>query len=632
VGASPRSSPAAKGSRPSGAGKVNRCLHFAAARDEISFKIARIQNYKIKKMNQTWIEYAVIVAYLLLMIAIGVVFRNFNKNTGDYFRSGSQGTWWIVGMSGFMTGISALSFTGNGGAVFEAGWSVFFIYIGSAAGVLLHVIFLAPWFRQLRVTTFPQVVRARFGPATQQIYAYAWSLLFLLTGGMWLYALAIYCSTTFGLSMDFVIPVLGFVVLFYSTIGGKWAVLAADFVQGIIMMGMIILIAVLCLIEVGGFGGMLAKIQGCGLADQFVLIKEPGKYAGNAYTWQWAVAMVAVQVVSMCSIQSGSKYFAVKDGGEARRAASLTFVLKTVGPIFWFIPPIVARLLFADDVLSSSMSKPAEAAFAVASLKLLPAGLIGMMAVAMFSATMSSMDAGLNGNAAMFVNDIIPSVFRVLKRPLPSEKSQLFMGKAVTLMFGLIIIYVALQMSRAQDGLGVFEIALNVSSMLVLPMTLPLLLCLFIKKVPRWAAIFSAATTIIPSAMATFSETPWNLQSKIFWVLVTGTSSFLLSRLFWSTVDDAYKTQVDQFFKNMYRPVNFATEVGKPNDSRQLLIMGKFTFLIGIFTTILLAVPNPMNGRLCILGLAAGLYLIGFILVRAGKRRSTGILQDIKTI
>jgi hypothetical protein len=83
-------------------------------------------------MTHPWIEYSLICAYLLLVV--GVVFKNFNKNSGDYFRGGSQGTWWLVGMGSFMAGISAFIFTANRGAAFEAGWTVLFIYLGNCGG------------------------------------------------------------------------------------------------------------------------------------------------------------------------------------------------------------------------------------------------------------------------------------------------------------------------------------------------------------------------------------------------------------------------------------------------------------------------------------------------------------------
>ncbi|MDR2674290.1 MAG: hypothetical protein LBC18_05320, partial [Opitutaceae bacterium] len=291
----------------------------------------------------------------------------------------------------------------------------------------------------------------------------------------------------------------------------------------------------------------------------------------------------------------------------------------------WFIPPVTGRLLFADEILASGMPKPVEAAFAVVSAKFLPAGLIGMMVVAMFSATMSSMDAGLNGNAAIFVKDMLPALCRLLRRPPPGETAQLWLGRVVTLAFGVLIIVLALCMSRLKSGRGVFEIALQISAVLVLPMTLPLLLCLFIKRVPHWAAVFSIAATIIPSSLSTFSGPGcWNLQHTVFWVFVTGAVAFLLTRFFWRTADADYRRQVDVFFETMHRPVDFAGEVGAGNDGRQLVVMGRFTLAIAAFTAMLLAVPNPPAGRAAIAGLAVVLAAIGILLICAGRKKSCG--------
>jgi SSS family transporter len=574
------------------------------------------------------IEYSVIVAYLVLMLVVGVVFKNFNKNSGDYFRGGSQGTWWIVGMSSFMAGISAFTFTGNGGAAFEAGWTVLVIYLANCAALLLHVFFLAPWFRQMRATTFPEVIRARFGPMTQQIYALLAMLLFLTTGAVWLFGLAIFTATAFGLPIHFTIPVLGVVVLFYSTTGGKWAVMAADFVQGLIMMSMTLLIAVLCVARFGGIGGFLAAIESAGLVHDFRLFKAPGEFPGNAYTFEWAMAMFVVQATLMCSAQQAVKYFAVKDGREARRAALLTLVLMALGSLMWFVPPVAARILFAEEVLSSGMTKPAEAAFAVASVNLLPVGLIGMMVVAMFSATMSSMDAGLNGNAAMAVRDLLPATCRRFGWKMPGDSGQLLAGRIVTITFGLAVIALALRLSMMK-GKGVFEFAVELGPLLVVPMSIPLLLCLFARRVPPWAALASMAATLVPSIMAFVAETPWTLGEKTLWSFLTGTGAFLLSGLFWKWTSSHYREQVDAFFATMRRPVNFATEVGQANDATQLRIMGRFALAVGVFVLLLLFAPNPTSGRLAILGLAAFLIAVGLIMIFAARRQTTAANRSI---
>jgi SSS family transporter len=580
-------------------------------------------------MTHPAIEYSVIVAYLVLMLVIGVVFKNFNKTSGDYFRGGSQGTWWIVGMSSFMAGISALTFTGGGGAAFEAGWTILIIYVANCTALLLHVIFLAPWFRQMRATTFPEVIRARFGPVTQQAYALASMLLFLSTGAVWLFGLAIFTAASFGLPIHLTIPVLGLVVLFYSTTGGKWAVMAADFVQGLIMMSMTLLITVLCVAHFGGVGGFLKAIESAGLTHDFRLFKAPGEFAGNTYTFEWCMAMFVVQVTLMCSVLQSVKYFAVKDGREARRAALLFLVLMALGSLMWFVPPMAARILFAEEVLASGMTKPAEAAFAVTSVNLLPVGLIGVMVVAMFSATMSSMDAGLNGNAAMAVRDLLPAICRRFGWKVPGETGQVLAGRIVTITFGLAVIALALRLSMMEKGSGVFEFTNALGPLLIMPMSIPLLLCLFIRRVPPWAALASMAATLVPSTMALLAETPWTLGEKTLWSFLTGAGVFLLSAAFWGRTTDHYREQVEAFFATMHRPVDFATEVGQGNDTTQLRIMGRFAVVVGSFVLLLLFAPNPASGRLAILGLAAFLIGVGLLMLFAARRRTAVATQPI---
>lgn len=570
-------------------------------------------------LEYRWIEYGVIVAYLLMLLVVGAVFKNFNKNSGDYFRSGSQGTWWLVGMSSFMAGISAFTFTGNGGAAFEAGWSVLIIYVANCCALLFHVFFLAPWFRQLRTTTFPEAIELRFGAVTQQVYAGLAMLLFIMTGAVWLYGLAIFTASAFGFPITLTIPVLGAVVLFYSTTGGKWAVMAADFVQGLIMIGMTVLLSVLCLIHFGGWGGLTDAISEAGLQTDFKPFKAPDAFPGSSYTWQWAVAMFVVQTILICSVQQGVKYFAVKDGREARRAALLTLVLMALGTLLWFIPPIAARILYADEVLASGMAKPAEAAFAVIAGKMLPTGLVGMMVVAMFSATMSSMDAGLNGNAAMFVRDFMPALFRKLKRPLPDEHTLVRWGRWVTIAFGLTVVALALRLSR-MEGTGIFEFVLGMGPLLIVPMSIPLLLCLFVRRVPAWSAIAAMAVTLIPSTLSFLADTPWTLAEKTFWSTLTGVGVFLLSKFFWSHATPDYRRKVDAFFERMHRPIVFASEVGAANDHVQLKIMGRFACVVGGFLCLLLAAPNETSGRMSIAALACFMLVTGLVMMRVAKR------------
>ncbi|MEL7485279.1 MAG: transporter, partial [Planctomycetota bacterium] len=184
------------------------------------------------------IEYLVIVGYLALLITMGAVFRSFNSNISDYFRNGCKGTWWLVGASAFMGVFSAWTFTGAAGAAFESGWSILIIFFANVVAFAIHAAFLAPWFRQLRAVTAPEVIKTRFGTTTQQAYAWLYAVLRMLQAAVWLWSLAVFISSVFdwtgmasaiGLSeVQFVIVIVGVVVLFYSVSGGSWAVMATD--------------------------------------------------------------------------------------------------------------------------------------------------------------------------------------------------------------------------------------------------------------------------------------------------------------------------------------------------------------------------------------------------------------------
>ncbi|MFK7934773.1 MAG: transporter, partial [Saprospiraceae bacterium] len=232
------------------------------------------------------IEYFVIVGYLALIITVGLVFRKFSSNTDDYFKGGSKGTWWLVGSSAFMSAFSAWTFTGAAGIAYEAGFTVMFIYLGNALGFFANYLFMGPWLRQMRVTTFPEAIAMRFGETTRDFYAYYEVPIRILYSAMALYGLGIFCSAVFGYDINHIIIACGIVVLLYSATGGRWAVMATDFLQGLILVPLTLIIAWLCLDKIGGIGNLFQQIELNGLTEQYSMVNSSTLF-GGAYTWGW---------------------------------------------------------------------------------------------------------------------------------------------------------------------------------------------------------------------------------------------------------------------------------------------------------------------------------------------------------
>lgn len=574
------------------------------------------------------VEYLVVVGYLVLIVCVGVIFKKFSSNTDDYFKSGTKGSWWLVGSSAFMSAFSAWTFTGAAGVAFESGFSVMIIFLGNAFGFFLNFVFMGPWLRQMRVTTFPEAIAKRFGEATRNFYALYEVPIRTLYAAMALYGLGIFCSAVFGYNIYHVIVLSGIVVLFYSATGGRWAVMATDFLQGLILIPLTILIAWLCISKLGGIDSMFKQIEAQGLSEKFRLINSATLF-GGAYTWGWASAMVTKGFFVFNSIYAGPRYFSVKDGREARKAALLASALFLTGGLIWFLPPITARLLFAEEVMALGISKPAEAAYAIASVNLLPSGLIGLIVVAILTATMSSLDTGLNTNVAILLKDIYPKLSRYYNWAPKSEAQLLRYGRIYTWGMGVLIIFLALYIA-GQKGKGIFEIMLDIGALLLIPIQIPLMWGLFIRKTPPWAALSSISCALTVSLLAFLNvplssfgfspEATWTFQAKFFGVLGAGSLGFLLSIPFAPAVGSPHRNMVDDFIMTMKTPIDFKTEVGKANDLAQLKIIGRFGVAIAVFIALMLVIPNPIGGRLAIAALALIIGGVSLLMVKAGSK------------
>ena len=576
-------------------------------------------------MPSSIVDSVTIAIYLIVLVAVGLKVRSLNHNVGDFFRSGCQGTWWLVGVSDFMSSFSAWTFTGAAGVAYEAGWSVSVIFLANAFGFLLNAVWFAPWFRQLRATTVPEIIRNRFGAATQQFYAWSNVPIRLIYSALHLSALAIFAAAAFGLNVQDVIIVVGLVVLINAVAGGSWAVMSTDFLQMLVLMPLTILIAGLCFAKIGGIGAFFDLIHAKGLDADFAVVKPHGKFPGGAYTAAWAGAMFLQSLFMSNSMTSASRYFAAKDGAAARKAALVACGLTLIGGWIWFIPPITARLLFQSDVLASTTAKPAEAAYAVASARLLPAGMTGLMVVAMFAATTSSMDTGLNQTSAIFTRDIYPALCRLLGVKPSDDKKSLLLGRIATAILGVVIVILATYFSGTK-GAGIFEHMLNLGSMLVMPMSIPLLFALFIRRAPWWSALCSASCALIPSLINLLetaqTQQQWSFQKEIIMGVAAGAAGFLVTIPFWSTATAEYRAQVDRFFRTMHTPVDFAREVGEETDNRQLRTTGVFAAIIGSLVCLLALLPNPANSRLEILAVGGSVALLGFAMALSGRAKA----------
>ncbi|MFA5262560.1 MAG: hypothetical protein WC378_01955 [Opitutaceae bacterium] len=577
------------------------------------------------------VVYAVAVGYLLTLVCIGLAFSRFSKNTSDYFRAGGQATWWLVGGSAFMGNFSVWTFTGAASAAYQGGWSVVLMYGSGVLAYLLLSLRPAAWFRQTRMVTSADVIRMRFGTGMEQLFATLQAVAAPLGGGVQLYALAIFTTSLLGFDIRVTIIVLGTVVLFYTALSGAWAVLAADFLKGLILLPITMLVAVVCLAKIGGIGGLLHGITAAGLDAAYSPIKSPVEAAAmkglpaGYFTLGFIMAYYGAQLVQLNGLSNAGKFLAVKDGREARRTALFTAILLFVGMFIFFIPPMVARLLLPNEVAAMPLIRPEEGAYAAAAMHFLPVGLVALVLVAMCASTMSTLDLTLTGLAGMITQNIYPALCRRFKRTPLEGRPRLMLGKAVNVCCSLTVITSALIMASL-GSVGVFSLLIDIISLVLVPLAVPMLWGLFVRRVPNCAAPVAVITGVVVSSFIVglpklLGTTPWTYQEQIFTMFAASTLAFFGARFVHRGDDPEVTAREKEFFGNRDRPVDFSAEIGTGNDGRQMRIVGIFAFLMGV-AIFLLIIPASSAGHwgkiFCISGTIA---TVGALLLYLGYRR-----------
>ncbi|MCC5023326.1 MAG: hypothetical protein J6386_11275 [Candidatus Synoicihabitans palmerolidicus] len=339
------------------------------------------------------------------------------------------------------------------------------------------------------------------------------------------------------------------------------------------------------------------------------------------------VVVFIMQLTGQIHLGASSKFLAVKNGREATKAAGLALVLMALSSVIWFIPPMVARFIYASGVESLSINDPATAAYAVAARQLLPHGLMGVMIAAMFSATMSSMDMGMNHLIGIIVRNLLPSARARLRLAPLSEFVQVRWCRGVTAVLGGLIITFSLIFAQ-QGRCVLFDAYLFFASLVNFPVFLPLLAGIFFRHLPRWGFIAMMGTALIPGITSLVQEklgaTPWTIQERGAWVFGFFLIALFVRLLFSRRSPPEHRAREAKFFATLHRPVNFAEEVGANRDAEQASLIGRAVCITGGLFLLFLVVPNSGAHRAVILALALFIIAIGAILLRVAHQAGKG--------
>ncbi len=592
-------------------------------------------------------DYIVIGFYFIFVMSLGFVFKRFNKGSKDYFAGGQRMCWWLLGGSLFISNFSCWTFTGAAGMAYRFGFLIMYVYVLDVAGYIIGYTLFASRLRQMRLITAIDGVRRRFGKGSEQFFNWLGILRAPLGGGVWLFGLAVILTSVFmggdaseaakSNMLNWIIILTGITVLIMAMLGGNWAVAASDFIQLLLLMTITVVTAVLALVKIGGIGPFFAQLP----QNSFKIFYPLGSMK---YDWLFLISMILSKVLLHNNMMTAAKYISARDSDHARKSTLIPMIGYALLPVLWFVPVWASHTLVPGltEKYQGVIQHPEEMSYIVTAMHILPQGLLGLLVVGLFAATMSSLDTAFNKNAGY----IVCNFYRDILRPEASDKELFFAGQVATAISGSGVIIVALVLANI-GKISIFDSYLYFAAFFGTGSAVAFLLGMFIKRTPPWVAWSTALLSMLASfILFTLLRLDWTAElvrpllagtplAAVYEYIITNpffmtnlvitpvcvVYFFVVRRFYKPEKYPKYVESVEKLFDDMRTPVDFNKEIGEENDnsSQQAKTLGVLSMVYGGFIFLLVLVPNPLSGRLAILGCSSIMLFVGAFLLYKGR-------------
>ena len=434
------------------------------------------------------LDYTVIAAYLLGTLAVGAWIGRRIRSGTDFFLAGRSLPWWAVGMSLVATDIGGTDIIGVGGAAYAHGLAVAnFEWIGCVPAMIVAAFVFIPFLYRTGVYTVPQYLECRYDARIRSALAACWVIFMACNLGVMLLASAKMMHQTFGWDVTTCIWATGILVGFYTIVGGLAAVVYTDVIQCAVMIGGCLLVLVLGLQDVGGWGGLMSRLEDSPHhAELLVPVEAESPFPWPAILFGLAFILspaywIGNQAIVQRSLGARSEF-------EAKASYVWGAVLKNVIPLIIAVPGLIALARYPD--LSEG-----DAAFPRLVSDLLPTGLRGIFVAGFIAALMSSVDSYLNAASTILCHDL----YKRFLDPVADDQTLLKIGRVTT--FGLVIwgIGFSLFFLRVSEESGIYTIFQTLMAFFQGPALAVLLLGMCWRRATGTAAIIAFLSGVATS-------------------------------------------------------------------------------------------------------------------------------------
>jgi len=494
----------------------------------------------------TLADYGVIAVFFAVMIGVGVYYSRRARSSEQFFGSDRSTPWWLSGISFYMNSFSALAFVMYSALAYKYGLVPVTISWLSVPAVLLGAWFLAVRWRRAATGSPIDYIARRYTSKMCSTLAVLGLPMQLLDNALKLLAIGTVVGTGMGFPLFWSICISGVIIVLYTFLGGLKATLVCDFIQFFVILAVVFTLPVLCLDRLAA----MDPAGGAGLVHGFKVFLDrvpDGFFNFTAGKYGWMYMLVFFGCVGSTLSTNWSlvqRYYSTRSERDAKKMAYLVAALLFLGPPLFFFPAMAARI-FLPPVADADMN----GVYALLCRELLPAGMIGMVIAAMFSATMSSLAGNINAAAAVVVNEIY---LRISKTS--SAAGRMIAARVATIAIGGAVVALAFVMQHAQGADDLFNLSNKVFGVFLAPIAVPMLCGVFVRGISRRAGMAALVGGIF-TGLALFSAGAWHPSIReMVWIFpLTSAATVIFLALGTVLFPDRpeEKAELDEFFRKL---------------------------------------------------------------------------------
>ncbi len=420
-----------------------------------------------------------VIAYLLVTIAIGLVAAKRVKSSADFAIAGRNLPLAMIVTTTFATWFGAETVLGIPAKFVNSGLNgVVEDPFGAGSCLILVGLFFAGKLYRMNLLTISDYYRERYGRSVEVIC----SIIIMVSYLGWVSAQVTALGLVFNLLSDGVISMplgmtIGVVsVLAYTLFGGMWSVAITDFMQMIILVVGLAILAVYAGNQAGGADKVIALAVS---QDLFKFLPEP-----NMKDILFFVA--AAITIMFGSIPQQDVFQRVMSANSLNAATKGPIIGGICYILFAFVPMflVVSALIIMPEQAAQLIQEDPQKVLPTLVMTQMPFVMQVLFFGALLSAIKSCASATLLAPSVTFTENIWRQFF-----PHQDDKQSLLAMRVTVLVFSALVLLYAIQM----QGSSIYEMVSGAYQVTLVGAFIPLLFGLYWAKATTQGAIFSIA-------------------------------------------------------------------------------------------------------------------------------------------